>query len=417
MEVARLAGLTSENYPTVIYIFMDILSLLPVACGFLWGLRVFGLVGAVVVGFVNASWPELIYFAPHTLTEVAAGNVFVSGLYLAYPDRRGISSGRLFAAGILFGLTVVLRFHIAPAIAVAVAGVCGSEVRRCWMPMISGAALPLVAGGVLDALTLGFPLQSIWLNAWVNLYQGTSDEFGVFPWYYILGYIGYIWGGAFAFIIALAILGGRRLPLLLAVTCTILATHSLIGHKEYRFIYPALPLVATLAGIGSVQVLDALWRALRPSTGRSISVVIAVAVWGCFSVSVLASAPFQHLLLRFSGDIAAIRALSGTAAVCGIAVYEIPLWQIPGHTYLRSRIALYNLSSESDLAAAVSKFNAIVTKESTTVPDPSFTRRTCFANGYKWGTMRTNQLEEPVCIWLRPGTCARDTGTDQSSKQ
>lgn len=76
-----------ENYQTVIYIFMDILSLLPVACGFLWGLRAFGLVGALVVGFVNASWPELLYFAPHTLTEFAAGNIFVSALYLAYPDR------------------------------------------------------------------------------------------------------------------------------------------------------------------------------------------------------------------------------------------------------------------------------------------------------------------------------------------
>jgi hypothetical protein len=156
IEIARLAGSTPENYPTVIYIFMDIMSLLPVACGFFWGLRAFGLVGAVVVGFVNASWPELVYFAPHTLTEVAAGNIFTSALYLAYPDRRAVSSDRLFVAGILFGLTVVLRFHLSPAIAVGVAGVCGSEVRRCWMPMIAGAALPLVAGGVLDFLTLGF---------------------------------------------------------------------------------------------------------------------------------------------------------------------------------------------------------------------------------------------------------------------
>ncbi len=169
--------------------------------------------------------------------------------------------------------------------------------------MILGAALPLVAGGVLDALTWGFLLQSIWLNAWVNLYQGKSEEFGVFPWFYLLGYLVILWGGAFAFIIALASLGGRRLPLLLAVIGTILATHSLIPHKEYRFIYPALPLIATLAGIGSVELLDALWGALRPRPGRSIGVVIAASIWGCVSVSLLASPPFQHLLLRFSGDI------------------------------------------------------------------------------------------------------------------
>jgi GPI mannosyltransferase 3 len=417
MEIAKLAGSRPEN-PTAIYIFMDILSLLPVVCGFLWGLRAFGLAGAVVVGFVNASWPDLIYFAPHTLTEVAAGNVFVSALYVAYPDRQEVSSGRLFAAGILFGLTFVLRFHIAPAIAVGVAGVCGLEVRRSWIPMILGALLPLIAGGLLDTLTLGFPLQSIWLNAWVNLYQGKSEEFGVLSWFYLLGVIAILWGGAFAFIIALASLGGRRLPLLLAVTGTIFATSSLIPHKEYRFIYPALPLIATLAGIGSVELLDALWRALRPRTGRFIGALIAASVWGCVSVLLLGSAPFQHLLLRFSGDIAAARALSDTAAVCGIAVYELtpPFWPL-GHAYVREGIALYLLGSDKELVAEESKFNAIVTKQSTTVPAPSFTRRTCFANGYGgwWQGVRNNELAEPVCIWLRPETCAEAT-TDRSSK-
>ena len=35
--------------------------------------------------------------------------------------------------------------------------------------------------------------------------------------FWLLAYIAILWGGAFAFIIALASLGGRRLPLLLAV--------------------------------------------------------------------------------------------------------------------------------------------------------------------------------------------------------
>ena len=48
---------------------------------------------------------------------------------------------------------------------------------------------------------------------------------------------------------------------------------------------------------------------------------------------------------------------------------------------------------------------AIIAKESVTVPASSFTRLTCFANGYR---IRTNQLDEPVCIWLRRRTCAGD---------
>jgi len=144
--------------------------------------------------------------------------------------------------------------------------------------------------------------------------------------------------------------------------------------------------------------------------------LIAASVWSCVSVLLLASAPFQHLLLRFSGVIAAARALSGTAAVCGIAVYELtpPYWPL-GHVYVREGIALYLLRPETELAAEQSKFNAIVTKQSTTVPAPSFTKRSCFANGWSQG-VRNNELAEPVCIWLRPGTCA-EPATDRSTAQ
>ena len=170
--------------------------------------------------------------------------------------------------------------------------------------------------------------------------------------------------------------------------------------------------------MGSVELLDGLRRALRPRAGRFIGALIAASVWGCVSILLLASAPFQHLLLRFSGDIAAARALSGTAVVCGIALYELapPFWPL-GHVYVREGIALYFLSSETELAANESKFNAVVTRHSTTVTAPSFTRRTCFANGYAgWMGVKNNELAEPVCIWLRPGTCA-EPATDRSTAQ
>src|SRR5262249_55372465 len=145
MELARIGGAPPDNYLRLIHVFMDLLSLLPIVCGFFWGRGAFGLAGGVVVGLVNATWVELIYFAAHTLTEVAAGNVFVLALYLAYPEREGVDRGRLFIAGILFGLTFVLRFHIVPAIAVAVAWLCGAQVRQRWAPLITGALLPIVA--------------------------------------------------------------------------------------------------------------------------------------------------------------------------------------------------------------------------------------------------------------------------------
>lgn len=418
MNISRFGGRPPDNYLAVIYTVMDLISLLPVACGFLWGRRAFGLGGAIIVGFVTATWAELVYFAPHTLTEVAAGNVLVLALYLAYPDRGEVGAGRLLSAGVVFGLTFVLRFHLAPAIAAATVTVCGLQIRRRWLPLLAGLAMPVAAAGLLDALTWQYPFQSIWLNIWVNLYQGVSDRFGVVPWFYILGFLGYFWGGAFAFIVALALLGSRRLPLLLTVAATVIATHSLIGHKEYRFIYPALPPIAILAGMGTVELLHGSWEWFRLNCSRGYGVAMAVSLWAIVSLSLFGSAPFQYLLLHLSGDIAAFRALSRIPRVCGIGLFGVEGWETPGYTYLRQGIRLYELNSLDELSDQQNKFNAIITTKSGAAPGQPFSRRGCFANGYK---IRTNQLAEPVCIWLRPGMCFRGeaaasgTGTPPSA--
>ena len=415
MDLSRPWGQGPDNYLAVIHIVMDLVSLTPVVCGFLWGLRIFGLGGAVVVGFVTATWAELIYFAPHTLTEVMGGSLLVWGLYLAYPDRREVGARRVFVAGVSFGFTFILRFHIAPAMAVAAVCVCGLQVRQRWLPLLVGASIPVLAGGLLDTLTWQYPLQSIWLNIWVNLYEGISNRFAVLPWYYILGFLGFYWGGAFAFIVSLALLGGHRLPLLLAVAAAILITHSLIGHKDYRFIYPALPLIAILAGMGSVEVLHALWDWLRPGFSRGYGALMAIGLWGCVSVSLLASVPFQYLLLHFSGEIRAFRTLSRDSGVCGIGLYGIDVYQTPGYSYLREGIELYKLNSVNELSADQNKLNAIIAKSSVAVPDQLFSKWGCFDNGYE---IRTHQLgsirtfrrieaAEPICIWRRQGECTR----------
>jgi GPI mannosyltransferase 3 len=413
MDLSSFWGRAPENYLAVIHIFMDLVSLVPVVCGFLWGLRIFGLGAAIVVGFVTATWAELIYFAPHTLTEVAAGNLLPCALYLAYPDRHEVGAKRLFAAGVLFGLTFILRFHLAPAMAVAAACICGLQVRR-WIPLLVGASIPVLAGGLLDTLTWQYPFQSVWLNIWVNLYEGISNRFAVLPWYYILGFLGFYWGGAFAFIVFLALIGGRRLPLLLGVAAAIVITHSLIGHKDYRFIYPALPLIATLAGIGSVEMLHVLWDWVRPGFSRGYGVLMATGVWGCVSVSLLASAPFQYLLLHSSGQIAAFRTLSRDDEVCGIGLYEMDVYQTPGYSYLREGIKLHEITTNEHLVNE-SNLNAIIAKNSVALPEQSFSKSGCFDNGYE---IRTNQLgsirtfrrieaAEPICIWRRQGECTR----------
>lgn len=69
----------------------------------------------VVAMAVAALWFESIYFTVHVLTEVLATSAFLSGaaVLIAIGGRRGALTG-----GALLALTVVLRFHYGPAVAV-----------------------------------------------------------------------------------------------------------------------------------------------------------------------------------------------------------------------------------------------------------------------------------------------------------
>jgi GPI mannosyltransferase 3 len=240
----------------------------------------------------------------------------------------------------------------------------------------------------------------------MNLYQGVSRIYGVVPWYYILGFMIYFWGGAFAFIWVLAALGARRLPLLFAVAATTLLAYSLIGHKEYRFIYPVLPLIVTLAGLGTVELIQALCKTGVLPCDQAIGVRLGAGLWVLTSIALLASAPFQYLLTRDSGEIKAFHMLSASSATCGIGLYKVSVWKTPGYSYLRSGIALYELNSAEELTAQSVHVNSLIADESVTIPNPGFDRRTCFPNGYK---VRTNQLAEPVCVWVRGGSCVPGT--------
>ena len=64
-------------------------------------------------------------------------------------------------------------------------------------------------------------------------------------------------------------LGARRQKLVFAVALTIVAVHSLVPHKEYRFIYPAvlLLMLLTAACLAELTLWATQWathRGLQP---------------------------------------------------------------------------------------------------------------------------------------------------------
>jgi GPI mannosyltransferase 3 len=394
MEASRLLGDGPEFYLPLIAAAFAALSVAPIICGFLWCRRLFGMSGAVIGGLAVAVTPDLVYLGARTLSEVAASHVLVVALYLLTAvDRPG--RRRLIGAGGLLGLAFALRFHLAPGIALAALWAAAPEPRRRLWPMALGVALTLVLVGLLDTLTLGYPFASIIRNTVYNLFYGVSDFFGTSPWYFYGELMLALWGSGLLALLVFAALGARRAPMLIAVAAVILATHMLIGHKEYRFIYPAILLITIVAGIGLAQcaawIEEQLVKRGRPQDWAQRAGALAVAGYWLMLSANLAMSPTFRLLWSLAHDhLRAAALVARMPETCGIGLYG-PNWtEAGGYTHYHRAVPMYWPRSEAALRATAPGFNALVYTEAPP-PELGFAARQCFG---------------ATCVAVRPGSCA-----------
>jgi len=66
-------------------VFLALLSLAPILCGYGWAYRLRGERAAILTAAFVAVWFELAYFASKSLSEVIAAHLLLIGLYLALP--------------------------------------------------------------------------------------------------------------------------------------------------------------------------------------------------------------------------------------------------------------------------------------------------------------------------------------------
>jgi hypothetical protein len=397
MELSRLVGDGPDYYLPLIAVAFAALAASPVICCFLWCRPHFGAAGALVAGMVVAVAPELVYFGARTLCDTVAGHLLVVALYVLAPGYRVTSRRRLAVGGALLGLIFVTRVQLAPAVALTALWTNWQADRERLVAIIAGATAILAATGILDTLTLGYPLASLWRYVLYNLYYGVSSTFGVEPWmYYLSGELG-VWGGACATLLLLALLGARRMPLLLVLAVTILAFHSSIPHKEYRFIYPAILLVAVLAGIGLAQMVswgrDWLIGRGAPNQIAALAATAFALGWWCLaSFQVWAGPTLTAHRQRMHDSLAAAAFVAHRPAPCGIGLYGLGGndWVIyGGYTYFHRPAPMYWPKDEAALIAAAPGFDTLLS----TQPPPEalgFTTLRCLGE---------------VCVAQRAGEC------------
>ncbi len=391
-------------------VLLCIVSLAPVVCGFLWGRNIAGFPGAVITGLLNAVWFELVYFYTHPLSETAASAALVTGLYLAYPGRSDLPERRMFIGAALIGLAGVLRPQLLPAVAVAVIGIGGIRTRAHYPALLGGVALAIVvASGLFDWITWGLPFHA--MAMYVYWASKVASAAGINPFYSYIGWQWVAWGPFAIVIVLCALYGALRLPLLLWVVATILVVHSAVFHKEYRYFSPALPLIMTLAGVGSTMAADWLADRLgRPQVRRALMVAVPL-VWTVASLALAASPNRIWFWVRSRGSLLAMHAINADSQACGVGIYPGTFWWRQGaYVNLRPGIPLYDAGSATPIAPNAYNYVISLQERSKELGHPADLSVDLTSLGYQQVQCWTDPYDrtmtlERICLWRRAGAC------------
>jgi phosphatidylinositol glycan class B len=305
------------------------------------------LVTALLGGFFAAS----ILLGSRCSPEVVSGPVLMAVVLLA------MRSGALpqVAAGALAGFSIHLRYQNG-LIALGVLVITLSERRFRDAAYYTGAAFALgLVGGLLDWLTWGAPFAAFRKYLWFNL-RKSAHKFGAYPFYYYAQVAWQISGPALLAIVAGLLWSARLAPKLLALVLGYVIVHSLVPHKEFRFLLPILPLVFALVGAG---LADALAR-LRG--GQLMAAALAAVCALSMGYSTL---QLTWQKLGFPSDRGArspwhsgeginrLLSLVGQRPdVCGVMVTGESFGWIGGYSYLHRDVNLYADSYEPERASA-----------------------------------------------------------------
>ena len=205
-----------------------------------------------------------LWFTPLFTSRFTSENLGGLALGAALPFlERQPRIGRDVWVGVLLGLSFVLRFQMAFAVGALLLwlGVCGpggwpraARVALC--------ALAMVGLGVLvDRWFYEAWVFTPWEYLRTNLLEGVATSFGTSPPYAYLLWAP-LWmapplGIALVGLIATAVLSRPGNPWVWAFVAFLFG-HSLIAHKELRFLLPLLYLVPVLVALG-IEAIERSW--------------------------------------------------------------------------------------------------------------------------------------------------------------
>lgn len=215
------------------------------------------LVGLTAAGLA-AIWYELIYFASRASYESLATSIMALSAWLLFgKNHRPLSrmhAASVITSGLLAGLGILIRPHYLVAFLSMLAYVGYikkiADINRFGFGFLSA----LLIGGIVDLATSGTFLGSYLAYFSMQLNSNVSDVFGTQPTSYYVSTLAKTSAGLV--LVTLPSLAKRKNWWLWATYASLLLIHSLSPHKEYRFIFAALPLQLALVTCGVTQLVE-----------------------------------------------------------------------------------------------------------------------------------------------------------------
>jgi GPI mannosyltransferase 3 len=375
----------SSGYIIGTALFFSLLSLTTVWFAFSWCRQYFGLHYALLAAFTTTIWFELVDFGPRALSEVIAGNLLLPAIYWGAleSNQKSENKKRMFFIGLLLGFSACLRVQLAPAVLLVALWIISRNWKARLQTVGAGMLAVLAIFGSVDALTWSVPFHSYFSYFTEDILHHRAAASGTLPWYYYVSAL-FVHTGP---LVLFALVGVRRAPILGWISLAVLLPHSLIAHKEFRYIYPVLPILLTLSSIGLIDSLQLLARKSKWRLSvRSTSLVSAGVVLAC-SLGLSAVFPRWH---KAGGDLRAFSRLSTDSKACGLAVLDIHWWDTGGYTYLNRPIPIFVFSGAREAASVAPAFNRIVAPQSAVPALPSYSLFSC---------------QDGVCLYRREGAC------------
>lgn len=278
----------------------------------------------------------VLMFAGRTMSESFSAALLWIAVEALDRDATQATRGGLIA-GIALGLSVVARYGSAVFVAAALGWLVAMRRWRLLIAtVVSGTAIALLLGA-LDAATWGDAFHS--LRAYLDfnvLSDAAANQFGRSPWWTYARPIAIntaIW--AWIGIVHAVARQRPRVPAGLAMALAYVVAVTLTSHKEDRFLYPALTLLALTGAPGFIG-----WLTQLKSRAVARGLAVAALVGGAASL-------FWQEDLR--GDqFRAIVAATRDESAHGLVIIGDGLWGVGGYFYIGKNIPWVTVDFSND---------------------------------------------------------------------